>query len=148
MFSSCSGLTSIDLSSFDTLNVTYMNSMFEYCSKLTSLDLSSFNTSNVTDMCYMFEYCSGLTSIDLSSFDTPNVTDMRYMFRFCSKLTSLSILGDISKVTSYTLMFANITTSGTLTYNCAYEDAWNNILVTNQSTSQFPSTWTKTCITV
>lgn len=96
----------------------------------------------------MFYYCSGLTSIDLTPFDTSNVTNMSYMFQNCGGLTSLTITSDISKVTSYSKMFYDITTSGTLTYNCAYEDAWTNILVTNQSTSQFPSTWTKTCITV
>lgn len=27
------------------------------CSKLTKIDLSGFNTKNVTDMSYMFAYC-------------------------------------------------------------------------------------------
>ena len=96
----------------------------------------------------MFNNCYGLTSVDLSGLDTSNVTNMSNIFSSCSSLTSLTMLGDISKVTSYSSMFYNITTTGTLTYNCAYEDAWTNILVTKQSTSKFPSTWTKTCITV
>ena len=148
MFNSCSGLTSVDLSNFNTSNVTTMRYMFTICKGLTSVDLSSFDTSKVTSMSDMFSYCSGLTSLDVSSFNTSNVTNMSNIFSSCSSLTSLTMLGDISKVTSYSSMFYNITTTGTLTYNCAYEDAWTNILVTKQSTSKFPSTWTKTCVTV
>ena len=70
MFYDCSGLTSLDLSSFSTSKVTKMSYMFEDCSSLTSLDLSSFNTSKVTNMSYMFDGCSGLKSLDLSYFNT------------------------------------------------------------------------------
>ena len=48
MFSGYSSLESIDLSSFNTNNVTEMNSMFEGFSSLESINLSSFNTNNVT----------------------------------------------------------------------------------------------------
>ena len=48
-------------------------------SKATSLDLSSFDTSNVTDMLQMFYY-SKATILDLSSFDTSNVISMGNMF--------------------------------------------------------------------
>ena len=91
MFYYCSGLTSLDLSSFDTSNVTNMSHMFYYCSGLTSLDLSNFDTSNVTDMSHMFYYCSGLTSLDLSNFDTSKVTNMYGMFNYCRSLTSLDL---------------------------------------------------------
>ena len=60
--------------------------MFQSCSSLTNLDLSNFDTSQVTDMKFMFEYCSSLTNLDLSSFDTRKVTDMDYMFRYASAL--------------------------------------------------------------
>ena len=145
MFYNCTSLTSLDLSNLDTSKVTNMCSMFRGCSSLTSLDLTPLDTSNITDMSQMFYSCISLTSLDLTQLKTSNVTDISYMFYYCISLTSLKIMGDISKVTSYSRMFDEITTSGTLTYNCAYEDAWNNILVTNQSTSYFPTTWTKTC---
>ena len=58
MFFNCSSLKSIDLSSFNTNNVTNMNSMFNNCYSLNSIDLSSFNTNKVTNMKYMFSYCS------------------------------------------------------------------------------------------
>ena len=91
MFNGCRGLTSIDLSNFDTSNVTNMSYMFYGCESLTSIDLSNFNTSKVTNMNSMFNDCRGLTSIDLSNFDTSNVTNMIYMFYSCSGLTSLNL---------------------------------------------------------
>lgn len=49
--------------------------MFANCSSLTSLDVSSFNTGNVTTMHQMFSSCSGLTTIYASSsFVTTAVT--------------------------------------------------------------------------
>ena len=93
MFDGCSGLTSLDVSSFDTSNVTNMPSMFAYCSSLTSLDLSNFVTSKVTSMSYMFNGCTGLTSLDLSGWDTSKVTNMSDIFRNCTSLTSIRMVG-------------------------------------------------------
>ncbi|MBQ5451327.1 MAG: BspA family leucine-rich repeat surface protein, partial [Treponema sp.] len=70
----------LDLSSFDTRNVTNMQRMFGSCLNLTSVKLSSFNTEKVRDMSYMFICCLKLPSLDLSSFDTRNVTNMELMF--------------------------------------------------------------------
>ena len=39
---------------FTTESVTTMQGMFEYCGKLTELDLTTFDTKNVTNMGYMF----------------------------------------------------------------------------------------------
>ena len=44
----------LDLSSFDTSNVTNMSSICSLVLKQPTLDLSSFDTSNVTNMGYMF----------------------------------------------------------------------------------------------
>ena len=107
MFAYCSGLTSLDLSGFDTSAVTSMSRMLAYCSGLTSLNLSGLNTSAVTNMASMFESCSGLTSLDLTGFDTSAVTNMEMMFNNCSKLTSLNLSSfDTSAVTSMGYMFA------------------------------------------
>ena len=108
MFSGCTSLTSLDLSSFNTEKVTDMYGMFYDCSKLTSLDLSSFNTEKVTDMKYMFFGCSKLTSLDLSSFNTEKVTSMHAMFSSCESLTGLDLSSfNTEKVTSMTYMFYN-----------------------------------------
>ena len=91
MFRKCSNITEINLSNFNTSQVTLMWSMFNGCSSLTSLDLSNFNTSQVTDMRWMFIGCSSLTSLDLSNFDTSQVTDMRGMFNGCTNLEYINL---------------------------------------------------------
>ena len=96
----------LDLSNFDTSNVTNMRAMFYNMSKLTSLDLSNFNTSKVTNMSYMFYNMSSLTSLNLSNFDTSKVTDMSNMFRSMSNLTTLDLSNfDTSNVTNMNGMF-------------------------------------------
>ena len=95
--------TTLDLSNFDTSNVTDMSSMF-HSSQVTTLDVSNFNTSNVTDMDSMFYY-SQATTLDLSNFDTSKVTNMKYMFQ-SSQATTLDVSSfDTSKVTNMTNMF-------------------------------------------
>ncbi len=108
MFSNCYALTTLDVSSFDTSNVTDMRGMFIYCKALTSLNLSNFDTSNVTNMGQMFYYCPSLTTLDLSSFSTSNVTNMGQMFYYCPSLTTLDVSNfDTSKVTNMSYMFYN-----------------------------------------
>jgi surface protein len=100
MFSSCSNLTELDLSNFNTSNVTLLNSMFSYCSNLTELNLSSFDTSSVTNMSSMFGSCTNLTELDLSNFNTSNVINMSSMFSYCENLTELDLSNfDMSNVT-------------------------------------------------
>ena len=89
MFSSCEALTKLDVSSFNTQNVTKMNYMFSGCRALTTLDLSNFNTEKVTNMRHMFSYCYALTTLDISNFNTEKVTDMSAMFYFCRALTTI-----------------------------------------------------------
>ena len=62
-----------------------MSGMFCNCSSLTSLNLSNFNTNNVTNMYCMFCDCSSLTSLNLSNFNTNNVNNMSYMFSGVNK---------------------------------------------------------------
>ena len=89
MFSGCSGLTSLNVSNFNTSAVTGMSGMFTNCSGLTSLNLSNFNTSAVTGMYEMFSGCSGLTELNVSNFNISKVTDMRRMFYNCSGLKTI-----------------------------------------------------------
>ena len=60
--------------------------MLQYCSNLTYINLSSFQTKNVTIKSYIFNDCSNLTNINLSFFDTKNVKNMTGMFNGCDKL--------------------------------------------------------------
>ena len=54
--------------------------MFYDCKYLSSLDLSNFNTQNITNMEYMFSHCHSLSSLDISNFNTQNVTNMKSMY--------------------------------------------------------------------
>ena len=106
MFASMYNLTTLGLSNFDTSKVTDMNSMFSDMSKLTSLNLPNFDTSNVTNMGYMFSGMSKLTSLNLPNFDTSNVTNMQYMFFNMPSLTTLDLSSfDTSQVTNMSGMF-------------------------------------------
>ena len=93
MFGDCSGLTSLDVSSFDTSNVTEMGSMFYGCSSLTSLNLSNFDTSKVTNMRQMFSNCSSLTSLTLSGWVISDATNTNDMFFGCNELKEIKMVG-------------------------------------------------------
>lgn len=114
MFSNLNKATSIDLSRFDSSNVTDMNHMFYECNGLTALDLINFDTSKVTDMSYMFCDCRSLTTLNVENFDTSKVTRMDDMFYGCSSLSFLNVENfNTSNVTNMKYMFrncANITT--------------------------------------
>ena len=106
MFSDCESLTYINLSNFNTQNVTNMSSMFCGCKSLININLSNFNTQNVTNMCSMFSDCESLTNIDLSNFNTQNVTIMAGMFSLCKSLTNINISNFNTKnVTNISMMF-------------------------------------------
>ena len=69
MFSGCSSLTNINLSNFNTQNVTYMSDMFSGCKSLTNINLSNFNTQNVTYMSKMFYGYSSLKKENIKTKD-------------------------------------------------------------------------------
>ena len=92
LFHNCLALTELDISNFDTANVTNMKGIFsgsdtnlgrgwDYRMNLTNIKgLNSLNTSQVNDMSKMFYMCVSLPSLDVSNFDTSNVRDMSFMF--------------------------------------------------------------------
>ena len=114
MFSNCKNLTSLDVSNFNTSNVTNMNSMFRDCAKLETITgLNNFDVSKVTYMNMMFHNLSLITSLDLSSWNTDslvyttNNNEDGGMFSYCSKLQSITF-GEgwnTSQVTNMQYMF-------------------------------------------
>ena len=115
MFYGMSSLTTLDLSSFDTSQVTYMGGMFDYMFNLTTINLSSFDTSQVTYMGEMFRGMSKLTTLDLSNFDTSKVTGMPEMFFGMSSLTTLNLSNfNTSRVTDMVFMFYGMSSLTTL----------------------------------
>ena len=66
--------------------------MFYGCSSLTNIDLSNFNTNNVTNMKYMFCECSSLIDINLSNFSINRSTKIKNMFYGCKSLNKNNII--------------------------------------------------------
>ena len=121
MFRGMSNPTSLDLSKFDTSQVTDMSQMFSDMSNLATLNLSNFDTSNVTNMSYMFNYTYRLISLNLSNFDTSQVTNMNSMFFGVSRLTTLNLSNfDTSKVTDMGYMFYGMSSLTTLNLSNFY----------------------------
>lgn len=134
MFSKCTSLETLDLSSFNTekvtnmfemfvgstnlrtinlpkgfigSNVTDLNGMFRGCASLTELDLSGSNAEKVKDMGNMFNGCVALSNLNLSGFKTGSLTDMRYLFSLCQSLESLDLSGfNTENVSSMVSMFS------------------------------------------
>lgn len=135
MFSSCTSLETLDLSSFNTEKVTTMATMFENskhlrslklpkgfigssvtdlnatfkgCESLTELDLSGSNSENVKEMNEMFYGCRALSKLDLTDFKTGQVTTMENMFCICSTLETLDVSSfNTENVTTMLGMFNN-----------------------------------------
>ena len=90
LFQQCKELEELDLSNFDTSNVTDMGFMFNNCLKLKRIKgLEKFNTSKVADMKAIFGQCNEIETLDLSNFDTSKITDMGWFFCYCYKLRSI-----------------------------------------------------------
>ena len=134
MFSKCTSLETLDLSSFNTekvtnmsemfvgstnlrtinlpkgfigSNVTDLNGMFRGCASLTELDLSGSNAEKVKNMGSMFYGCVALSNLNLSGFKTGSLTDMRYLFSSCQSLESLDLSSfNTENVTSMVSMFS------------------------------------------
>ena len=104
----------IDISGWDTSNVTFMeemfrkcvklkniigienldvsalknaNSMFYMCENLVELDLTNWNPILLNSAWNMFSCCSNLKNIkNIENWQLPNIKDVSYMFYECTKL--------------------------------------------------------------
>ncbi len=118
MFNSCSSLEYLDLSKWDTRNVTGINhfntggSIFQNCTNLKSIKFGENCTfEKVIYMTSMFNGCTNLSEIvGLEYFNTSIAIEMGGMFYNCSSLTKLDVSHfDTSKVTFMRNMFSNCT---------------------------------------
>ena len=75
-FGNCSNLTKLDLNNWNTRNVTILRDTFSNCSNLTKLDLNNWNTRNATSLFNTFSGCTNLTTLEISNWNTSNVTEM------------------------------------------------------------------------
>lgn len=73
-------LQSLDISHFDTSQVTDMRFMFYQLRKVSNLDFSHFNTDNVTDTTSMFFNDVSLQELDMSKLTFASLKNASYMF--------------------------------------------------------------------
>ena len=91
MFAYFTGMTDVDLSSFDTSEVESMNAMFYFNFALEKLNVSGFDTSHVKNMSAMFDNLTSLKELDITNFNTSNVETMQYMFYNLNKVKTLDV---------------------------------------------------------
>ena len=89
MFSDCSGVKSLDVSSMR--EVTGLEFMFDGCESLVSVRLPERNDAQVWDMLAMFKGCRSLRAVDLSGFDTSRVTSLAGLFEGCESLRAVDL---------------------------------------------------------
>ena len=91
-----SGMEELNLSSFNTVNVTSMGSMF-YCCYDFNCDLSNWDVSNVKNMNNMFYCCKSLKNIVI-----PNSIQSigPYAFSYCERLTDITLSKNITSMLS------------------------------------------------
>ena len=110
MFRWFTKMETVDLASFNTSEVTTMNTMFYMMNSLKSIDVSGFNTSKVADMNAMFDLTGVIEQLDVSNFDTSNVTDMKWMFFGLARIKKLDMTNfNTSRVTNMYGMFDAMT---------------------------------------
>ena len=125
MFKNCLNMETIDISSFNTKNVTDIHDMFAMWdegnakvmdNKLTNIIFGeNFNTSNVQTIAQMFIGCNKLTNLNIENWNTSNVTDMSSVFSFCTNLKELNLSKwNTSNVGSMSWMFKGCTNLKTL----------------------------------
>lgn len=68
-----------------------MDGMFYNCKALQTLDVSRFQTGNVTDMGSMFSNCASLTDLNISNFVIGDTTDTGSMIWGCDKMMTLTV---------------------------------------------------------
>ena len=94
LFCDCKNLTSIiGMNTWNTDAVSDMGSVFSGCSNLIELDLSSFHTSNCSSFFQLFYNCEQLQSLDVRHFDVSNGMNMQNVFNGCESLMTLDLTG-------------------------------------------------------
>ena len=130
LFGGCSNLRVIyGLPGLDTRKFENVCSMFSGCSALTSIDVSKWDTSNVTDMSSMFEQINSMQSLDISNFDTRKAkVGGGYGFLSSTNLRSLDMSGD-----NFTLESTNNWNRGIRTPNLRTLKLGKNFFKTHES---------------
>ena len=75
-----------------------MNHMFSGCLSLKKLNLSNFNTNNVTTCENMFYECISLKELNISNLNINNLTNINGMFSECSYKLKMKIKSQYNNI--------------------------------------------------
>lgn len=103
MFAYCYKLTTVTgIQNWTTTSLKEIPYLFDECTSMVTLNLSGWNTSNVTVMRYAFAYMDKLKTLTLgSNWTTANVTDIAAMFTNSPLLTLNCKNWNVKKVTNH-----------------------------------------------
>lgn len=108
MFSGCTSLKHVDISSWDMSKVTNMSYMFNGCNSLKYTDVSKWNLQSANIMEGIFFDCYALSGINVSRWNIANATNIMKMFFNCRSLTELEVGSwNTEKVTQMHALFGD-----------------------------------------
>jgi len=125
----------LDITSWDTSNVTTMYRMFNETTIPSGFNINNWDTSSVTNMSYSLWHITIPDGFNINGWDTSNVTTMREMFYYSTLPASLDLSDwDVSKVSTMEKMFSYAKIPDGFSFN-----GWNPASVTNTN-NMFSST--------
>ena len=104
-----------------------MNDLFGWCQNLENLNISHFNTSNVTEMMRLFYNCNSIASLDLTNWNVNKVEHINDMFFRCLDLKIIYCNEDwkdynINETTAIGMFHDCTTLVGAIAYNSTKTD--------------------------
>ncbi len=91
MFNECCSLKDLNMTNWNTDELTNMIQTFYNCASLEKIDISNFNTSKVNTMRSCFSYCTSLKSLELGKIDTSQNEDFSFMFQNLTNIEYLDL---------------------------------------------------------
>lgn len=105
MFNDCQYLKKVDLSHFDTSNLTKIFAMFQSCVNLETLIFFKSPLDKLTHMNFFLHNCSKIKSISWSNFNQEIAVKMEYLFTGCHELETVDLSNFKAKIMSAEYMF-------------------------------------------
>ena len=105
MFSRCSRMKKIDLSNFDTSNLTKARGMLQDCTNLEAVKFFDSPIEKVTGMIAFFSSCRKMKNFFLSNFNKEMTVNMKEFFYGCEELETVDLSNFKAKIISGENMF-------------------------------------------
>ena len=96
LFNGC-GLETLDLSSWNTESLLYMQSIFDNMASLSYINVNDWNVSGIKNLTAAFRKCPLLEEVDISTWDTSNVTTWDAIIYGCTNLKTVYVKDENTK---------------------------------------------------